>query len=242
MWPKKVVTAETPPAVLAQRPRACADRAIRSARSPGGGAAARRRPIAVGLRWPSPTSPGSSTNTGLEHRVASPPRRAWACPADPIDSASPLSLSVGVVLAARCAANPCTPIFPCPTRRRATLYGHSQVRTGLQRRDRQDTGPHDAAGAACHRQRGHRMGNCHLVAGRSLIDLVASRLALCAPALRAATTLTRPNRSAQRLPCGRHSVPTAKTVGPNNVVTNHCVERGDHLTHHRHDDDLRLLS
>jgi hypothetical protein len=22
----------------------------------------------------------------------------------------------------------------------------------------------------------------------------------------------------------------------------HCVERGDHLTHHRHDDDLRLLS
>ena len=47
----------------------------------------------------------------------------------------------------------------------------------------------------------------------SLIDLVASRLALRAPALRAATTLTRPNRSAQRLPCGRHSVPTAKTVG-----------------------------
>jgi len=57
------------------------------------------------------------------------------------------------------------------------------------------------------------MSNCHLVAGRSLIDLVASRLALRAPALRAATTLTRPNRSAQRLPCGRHSVPTAKTVG-----------------------------
>src|SRR5262249_58976779 len=60
-------TAETP-AMLA-RPRACADRAIRSGRSPGGGAAARRRPIAVGLRWPSPTSPGSSTNTGGEHRV-----------------------------------------------------------------------------------------------------------------------------------------------------------------------------
>ena len=30
----RVVTAETP-AILAQRPRACADRAIRSARSPG---------------------------------------------------------------------------------------------------------------------------------------------------------------------------------------------------------------
>jgi putative tryptophan/tyrosine transport system substrate-binding protein len=30
------------------------------------------------------------------------------------------------------------------------------------------------------------MSNCHLVAGRSLIDLTASRLALRAPALRAA--------------------------------------------------------
>src|SRR6266566_4452981 len=62
------------------------------------------------------------------------------------------------------------------------------------------------------------MSNCHLVAGRSLIDLTASRLALRAPALRAATALTRPNRSAQRLPCGRHAVPTAVTVGPTNVV------------------------
>src|SRR5436853_7127659 len=78
-----------------------------------------------------------------------------------------------------------------------------------------------------------RMSNCHLVAGRSLIDLVASRLALRAPALRAATALTRPNRSAQRLPCGRHAVPTAQTVSPSNIVTNHCVERGDHLAHHR---------
>src|SRR5262245_44496811 len=86
------------------------------------------------------------------------------------------------------------------------------------------------------------MGNCQLVAVRSLSDLAASRLALRAPALRAATVLTRPNRSAQRLPCGRHTVPTAMTVGPNNIVTNHCVERGDHLTHHRHDRDLRLLS
>jgi len=73
------------------------------------------------------------------------------------------------------------------------------------------------------------MSNCHLVAGRSLIDLVASKLALRAPALRAATALTRPNRSAQRLACRRHTVPTAKTVGPNNVVANHCVERGNHL-------------
>ena len=64
------------------------------------------------------------------------------------------------------------------------------------------------------RRRGDRMSNCHLVAGGSLIDLAASRLALRAPALRAATALTRPNRSAQRLPCGRHAVPTAAAVDP----------------------------
>src|SRR5258708_5012853 len=94
------------------------------------------------------------------------------------------------------------------------------------------------------RSRRHSLGmsNCHLVAGRSLIDLVASRLALRAPALRAATALTRPNRSAQRLPCGRRTAPTAVTVDPSRTVAEHGVERGDHLTHHRHDDDLRLLS
>src|SRR6516165_5090967 len=56
------------------------------------------------------------------------------------------------------------------------------------------------------------MSNCHVVAGRSLIDLVASRLALRAPALRAAMALTQPNQSAQWLPCGRHTVPTGKMV------------------------------
>ena len=86
------------------------------------------------------------------------------------------------------------------------------------------------------------MSNCHFVAGGSLIHLAASRLALRTPALRAATALTRPNGSAQRLPCGRHVVPTVKTIGPNNVVTNHCVEHSDHLAHHRHDHDLRLFS
>src|SRR3981081_1475020 len=87
-----------------------------------------------------------------------------------------------------------------------------------------------------------RMSNCHLVAARSLIDVAASRLALRAPALRAATALTRPNRSAQWLPCGRHAVPTGQTVGPNDVVTDHCVERGDHLAHHRHERDLPPFS
>ena len=62
------------------------------------------------------------------------------------------------------------------------------------------------------------MSNCDLVAARSLIDLATSRLALRAPALRAATALTRPNRPAQRLPCGRHGVPTDVTAGPNHVV------------------------
>jgi hypothetical protein len=52
------------------------------------------------------------------------------------------------------------------------------------------------------------MSNCDFVAGGPLIDLATSRLALRTPALRAATALTRPNRSAQRLPCGRHAVPT----------------------------------
>jgi hypothetical protein len=88
----------------------------------------------------------------------------------------------------------------------------------------------------------HRVSNCDLIAARSLIDWAASRVAVRAPALRTATALTRPNRSAQRLPCGRHAVPTAQTVSPSNIVTNHCVERGDHLAHHRHNHDLRLLS
>jgi hypothetical protein len=69
------------------------------------------------------------------------------------------------------------------------------------------------------------MSNCHIVAGRSLIDWAASRLALRAPALRAATALTRPNRSAQRLACRQHTVPTAKTVGPHDVAANHRIER-----------------
>jgi hypothetical protein len=86
------------------------------------------------------------------------------------------------------------------------------------------------------------MSNCHVVAGRSLIDLVASKLALRAPALRAATALTRPNRSAQRLPCGRHAVPTTKTVGPSDVVANHRIKCRDHLPHHRHDHDLRQFA
>src|SRR5262252_8205750 len=80
------------------------------------------------------------------------------------------------------------------------------------------------------------------VAGGSLIPLAASRLALRASALCAATALTRPNRSAQRPPCGRRAAPTAVTVDPSRTVAEHGVERGDHLTHHRHDDDLRLLS
>src|SRR5262249_13708857 len=86
------------------------------------------------------------------------------------------------------------------------------------------------------------MSNCDFVAGRSLIDLPASRLALRAPALRAASTLTRANQSAQLLASGRHDVPTVKMVGPNCVITNHRVEHGDHLAHDRNDHDLRQLA
>src|SRR5215208_6787766 len=86
---------------------------------------------------------------------------------------------------------------------------------------------------------GDRMSNCDVVAGRSLIDLAASRLALRAPALRAATALTRPNRSARGLPCSRHVVPPAVAIGPSDIVANHRVEHNDHLTHHCHQDDLR---
>src|SRR5215813_14369385 len=68
--------------------------------------------------------------------------------------------------------------------------------------------------AARARRRGDRVSNCDFMTAKSLIDLPTSRLALRAPALRAATALTRPNQSAQRLPRGRHAVPTAMTVGP----------------------------
>src|SRR5437879_8707003 len=84
--------------------------------------------------------------------------------------------------------------------------------------------------------------NCDFVAARSLIDLVASRLALRAPALRAATALTRPNRSAQRLPCGRRAAPTAVTVDPSRSVAEHGIERSDHLMHHSQDEHLQLFS
>src|SRR6516162_419080 len=86
------------------------------------------------------------------------------------------------------------------------------------------------------------MSNCHLVAGGSLIPLAASRLALRASALCAATALTRPNRSAQRPPCGRRAAPTAVTVDPSHTVAAHGADRADHLTNHRLDDDLRLPS
>jgi hypothetical protein len=85
------------------------------------------------------------------------------------------------------------------------------------------------------------MSNCDFVAGRSLIALVASRLALRVPALRAASTLTPPNQSAQWLPSGRHGVPTVKVVGPNDVITNHGIEHGDHA-HDRDDHDFRHLA
>src|SRR5215211_3994244 len=62
------------------------------------------------------------------------------------------------------------------------------------------------------------MSNCDVVSGRLLIDLAASRLALRAPALRAATALTRPDRSARGLPWSRHVVPPAVALGPYDIA------------------------
>src|SRR5262249_15175665 len=118
----------------------------------------------------------------------------------------------------------------------------NEIRDGHQPQDCKGTRPRPATNPARPRRRGDRVSNCHLVAATSLIDLAASRLALRAPALRAATALRRPNRSAQRLPCGRYTVPPRMTIRTKNIATNHCVERGYHLTHHRHDRYLRLLS
>jgi hypothetical protein len=67
------------------------------------------------------------------------------------------------------------------------------------------------------------MSNCDLVAAGSLMDWATSRLALRAPALRAATALTRPNPSAQRLSCGRHAVSTAVAIDPIDVGNRQIV-------------------
>jgi hypothetical protein len=69
------------------------------------------------------------------------------------------------------------------------------------------------------------MSNCDFVAGRSLINLVTSRLSQRALALCAVSALTRPNQSVQRL--SRQL--TVNEVGPNDVITNHGIEDGDHL-------------
>jgi hypothetical protein len=77
------------------------------------------------------------------------------------------------------------------------------------------------------------MSNCDFVAGRSRIDLVASRLSHRALALCAVSALTRPNQSVQRLP----RLLTMKDVGPHDVITKHCVEHCDHLAHDLNDHD-----
>jgi hypothetical protein len=82
------------------------------------------------------------------------------------------------------------------------------------------------------------MSNCDFVAGRSRIDLVASRLPHRALALCAVSAFTRPNQSVQRLP----RLLTMKEVGPHDVITNHGIEHGDHLAHDRNDHDFRHLA
>ena len=58
-------------------------------------------------------------------------------------------------------------------------------------------------------------------------------LALCG-----VSVSTRPNQSMQRL----HRQLTVKEVGPNDVITNHGIEHGDHLAHDHNDHDLRHLA
>ena len=67
-----------------------------------------------------------------------------------------------------------------------------QVRVGHQSQDGKSARPHHPGLDPGPRRQGHRVSNCDLVPGGSLIDLVASRLALRAPALRAATAMIRP--------------------------------------------------
>ena len=82
------------------------------------------------------------------------------------------------------------------------------------------------------------MSNCDFVAGKSPIDLVASRLSHRALAPCVASALIRPNQSVQRLP----QLTVKEVVGPSNVVTNHDVERGDDFAHDRNDRDLGQLA
>src|SRR5262249_61685378 len=87
--------------------------------------------------------------------------------------------------------------------------------------DRQGPRPHRAATATRPRRRGDRVSNCDLLAARSLIAFATSRLALRAPALRAATALTWPNRSARQLSCGRHAASNVAAGRPLAVL--HCA-------------------
>jgi hypothetical protein len=84
------------------------------------------------------------------------------------------------------------------------------------------------------------MSNCHLVAGRSLIDLAASRLALRASARCARLLGPIDQRNGYR--AVGTMFPTAVTVGPNDVVANHRIKCRDHLPHHCHDRDLRQFA
>jgi hypothetical protein len=74
------------------------------------------------------------------------------------------------------------------------------------------------------------MSNCLLRKAGSPSVLAASRLALRATALGAATALTRPARQALCSSCSRHGVPACVgAVHPFRGVPEHGVKGGDHL-------------
>jgi len=86
------------------------------------------------------------------------------------------------------------------------------------------------------------MSNCVFGGAGLLLVRDASRLALRAPALCAATTLSRYARRAVGLSGGRHSAPTVTTVVPQHVIASHGIERSEDFSHHCNDDDLRFFS
>jgi hypothetical protein len=86
------------------------------------------------------------------------------------------------------------------------------------------------------------MSNCVVAVAEWPIVRSASGLTLRAPALRAATALTRLARWASGLSCGRRDVPADRAVDPRCIVTKHGIEDGDDLAHDGDEDDLDFLS
>src|SRR3974390_949279 len=87
-----------------------------------------------------------------------------------------------------------------------------------------------------------RVSNCVFRAPGLPIVRAASRLALRAPARRAAAALTRLARWALCSSSGRHGVPAGSVVDPVGSIAQHGIQDADHLVHNGDDGDLWLLA